>query len=181
MLKYDWHRGYVLEEFHKKVLKLIEKGYELSEARGVYSIELIITKEKNRIVLASGMTLEGTAISRHCQDYTHVFLMAVTIGEKLEKEIERSEPDEAVILDAFGSEAAEAAAESLNSIIKREAVHAGFYTFNYRFSPGYADFPLSTNKDFETYLQIEEIGIKVTETYMLLPRKSITAVIPARK
>lgn len=170
-----------MEEFHTKVLRLIEKGYELCEPRGMYAIERIERKEKDRIILSSGMNLEGTAISRHCQDYTHVFLMAVTIGDRLEKEIERVNTDEAVILDAFGSEATEAVAESLNNIIKREAIHTGFFSFNHRFSPGYADFPLSTNRDFEVYLGISEIGVKVTESYMLLPRKSITAVIPARK
>ena len=47
-----------------------------------------------------------------------------------------------------------------------------------RFSPGYGDFSISHQKDFISLLDTpKKIGLSMTETYMLTPTKSVTAVI----
>ncbi len=179
LLKFDHRRSALTPHLKEKVERLIQLGNSLCEPRGVYSLQKIERFSGAEVVLENGMVLRGRAITEHCRGFSHVYLLAVTIGEKLEKELEKLPPDEALILDAYGSEAAEAVAETLDLSIRREAIHFNLRRFNFRFSPGYSDFPLSTNLDFERFLRISDIGIEITESYMLLPRKSITAVLPA--
>ncbi len=179
LLKFDHKHSALTPHLKEKVEKLILTGNSLCEPKGVYSLHKIERFAEAEVVLENGMVLRGRAITKHCHGFSHVYLLAVTIGERLEEELEKLPPDEALILDAYGSEAAEAVAETLDASIRKEAIHFNLRRFNFRFSPGYSDFPLSTNLDFERFLKISDIGIKVTESYMLLPRKSITAVLPA--
>ena len=47
-----------------------------------------------------------------------------------------------------------------------------------RFSPGYGDFPLSFQENFAAALELEKtVGITLTEGFLMMPSKSVTAVI----
>ena len=47
-----------------------------------------------------------------------------------------------------------------------------------RYSPGYGDFPLSFQKEILDFLDAyRKIGLSVTPNYIMIPRKSITAVL----
>jgi len=51
-------------------------------------------------------------------------------------------------------------------------------TLTFRFAPGYGDLPLSTNKMILEELKAEKrIGIHLTETMLMTPRKSIVAIL----
>ncbi|MGN0575406.1 MAG: vitamin B12 dependent-methionine synthase activation domain-containing protein [Ruminococcus sp.] len=48
----------------------------------------------------------------------------------------------------------------------------------WRYSPGYGDLPLSLQRDILLYLNaMRRIGLTVTEDSLLIPSKSVTAVI----
>ena len=47
----------------------------------------------------------------------------------------------------------------------------------WRFSPGYGDWDVHAQPDLLRLTQAETIGISLTESFMLRPRKSVTAVI----
>ena len=47
-----------------------------------------------------------------------------------------------------------------------------------RFSPGYGDFPLEVQRDFERILEMPKtIGVTLSDSLLMTPTKSITAVI----
>jgi len=46
-----------------------------------------------------------------------------------------------------------------------------------RFSPGYGDLSLDHQKGLLKYVEADKIGISLSETMVMLPEKSITAVI----
>jgi len=169
----------ITETMYKRMKRAVEKAKSVIEPRGVYALYRIESVLEEMVVLENRISLAGRSISTHCKGFSHVYLMAVTIGEKIDKLIEESPVEMAMIIDAYGSEAVEGVAESLNKGIEREAVHFGLVRFNWRFSPGYGDLPLSTNLLFERALAMEDIGIRVMENLSLSPRKSITAIIPA--
>jgi tRNA(adenine34) deaminase len=55
------------------------------------------------------------------------------------------------------------------------------YDLTKRFSPGYGDFPLTAQKDFQNILELRKTtGIGLTESLTLTPSKSVTAVIGLR-
>ncbi len=47
----------------------------------------------------------------------------------------------------------------------------------WRFSPGYGDWDVHAQPDLLRLTQAETIGVSLTESFMLRPRKSVTAVI----
>jgi hypothetical protein len=83
---------------------------------------------------------------------------------------------EAMILDAYGSEAVEAVVEAVVEGLGREAGAAGF-TLTRRFSPGYGDWPLSSKHGVLDALAADRIGIAAGPECILAPEKSVTAVL----
>ena len=55
---------------------------------------------------------------------------------------------------------------------------AGITAAKKRYSPGYGDFCLSHQKDILAMLGCAKIGLYATDSFMLVPSKSITAVFP---
>ncbi|MBR4376039.1 MAG: methionine synthase, partial [Spirochaetia bacterium] len=48
------------------------------------------------------------------------------------------------------------------------------------FSPGYGDFDLKNQRIFYSLLHLEQFGIHLTESYMLVPEKSVIAMTGVR-
>lgn len=104
----------------------------------------------------------------------------VTIGRALEDEVrrrgERDEVLDSVLLDAFGSAAAEAAADALNRKLCRAARSAGSYPAA-RISPGYGCWRLEGQAALVELVPAGRIGIRLTSTLMLVPHKSVSFAV----
>jgi len=128
--------------------------------------------------------LPGKDIARLLNNSIEVIFCATTIGNGLEEEINRLLGEkrvlEATILDAIGSTAADTAMDYLNNLLKAEAIRKGL-TLTRRYSPGYGDFPLSIQGKLVELSGGNALGIKVSPSYMLIPRKSVTAIIGVMK
>ncbi len=126
------------------------------------------------------LPLEGAIIQNHLHACKKVTLFTCTISATIEPIIDahfkNGEFTRAMILDAIGSTAVEYAADTLN-----QYVHAAAYRQNYRlitrFSPGYGDWDLSIQHDLVEAAGGLAIGIQVTESELLIPRKSVSGVI----
>ena len=67
--------------------------------------------------------------------------------------------------------------DRINERIRREAGQDGLYT-RPRFSPGYGDLPLSLQREISRILNMpKEIGVSLTDTMLMTPSKSVTALI----
>lgn len=110
----------------------------------------------------------------------HAVLCLVTIGEKLEAAVRdyknRGHLGRALVLDTYGSAAAEAAAEAANAIIEREITEKGMYC-SQRFSPGYACWDVKEQGWILPVLESEELGVSLTEGFMMNPRKSVSFAV----
>ncbi len=100
-----------------------------------------------------------------------------TAGLGLEDEVDRrtaaGEMLEALILDAFGSAAAEAAADALQARVCA-AVQADALTASRRVSPGYGTWHVERQVDLLARLPAAQLGISLTEGSMMIPRKSVS-------
>lgn len=132
----------------------------------------ILTPEKQQ--------LQGAAIKEHLSQADFVAVLALTIGPALEEEVHKQfsagNYSAALLLDAAGTTAVEAAADQLTELIRQDAAKKG-YCITSRFSPGYGDWDIRIQPTIATIAHAEEIELTVTDSCMLLPRKSITAII----
>lgn len=135
-------------------------------------------------VVGSDVTVTGPKIVRALGEIQSLTTLVVTIGTELEDAVaayfQQGELARASILDAIGSDAAEEAAEELNRLLDEEAAREGL-SLSPRLSPGYGDWDLAVQAELVRAAGGEEIGVKVTPENILVPRKSISAVIGWRK
>lgn len=121
----------------------------------------------------------GQDIPNMLADSDRVVLLAATLGGGLELAIRRAQVRDmsrAVVLDCCGSAAIEAVCDAAEREIQ-SAVGEGVYLTD-RFSPGYGDLPILLQDDFVRLVDApRRIGLTVTSTHILTPRKSVTAII----
>ena len=120
---------------------------------------------------------EATAMPRPS---SQVGVGLCTIGPALEeRERELSADDrmlEALLLDAFGSAAAEAAADALNAVLCAWAQERGLH-LRPRFSPGYGSWDVRHQGALLALLPARELGVTLTEGMMMIPRKSVSFAV----
>ena len=106
-----------------------------------------------------------------------VALCICTIGEDLEKAsaalIRDNEMLKGFILDSFGSEAAEETAIQADRIIAEAARDMGLWPSK-RFSPGYGIWDIREQAYVFGTLPADEIGVRLSDTFMMIPRKSVS-------
>lgn len=119
--------------------------------------------------------------------FAHLERMAVcicTIGPALEAEVTRlaaaGELLKAVVLDSIGSVAAEAVASYIDMRIGTECAREGLKV-SCRASPGYGDWDVREQKGIFELLPAERIGVRLSETFMMSPRKSISFAMHVAK
>ena len=137
--------------------------------------------EKRREGIAlpeAGITLGGTLAEKMLAECDTAVLLVCTLGagfERLEKEWEARDMARAAVMDACGSAWTETVCDEAEAEI-RERFPGHFLTD--RFSPGYGDLPLSLQADILRATDAgRKLGITVNDSFLLLPCKSVTAVI----
>jgi len=119
-------------------------------------------------------------LSKTLSGCRQAFLFCATIGAGVDRIIARysqTTPSAAVIAQAAGT----AAVESFCDLLCRRLVEKQsdkHISLRPRFSPGYGDFPLSYQKEIFRVLDCtKHIGVSLTESLMMTPSKSVSAVI----
>ena len=84
---------------------------------------------------------------------------------------------DAAILQAAGAAAVEAVCDRIEEEINHTAAKDGLKA-RHRFSPGYGDFALSHQSEVLSMVNATKLtGITLTDGYLMVPSKSVTAVI----
>lgn len=115
---------------------------------------------------------------------SEVILFAATIGLKIDRHIaryQRISPAKALLMQGYGAERVEALCRVFCDEIKDKVRSEGLVC-TARFSPGYGDLPLETQRDVFALLDCSrKIGISLNESLLMTPSKSVTAVFGLRK
>lgn len=119
-------------------------------------------------------------LSKNLQDCTQIVVFAATLGagcDYLTRKYMKLELSRAVTLQAAATAMLEEYCDSLCRKAQEEYEKKGLF-LRPRFSPGYGDFPLAVQKDILNALEAgKRIGIKLTDSLLMVPSKSVTAVM----
>lgn len=122
--------------------------------------------------------LAGEDIKNHLSGCTSAVVMAVTLSAEADKLIRQTaitDMADSLAVDCLCSSAVEQACDKAEKEIFSQ-INAPYRTW--RFSAGYGDFPLDIQKDLLLFLNAHRrIGLTVTENSLLIPSKSVTAII----
>lgn len=181
-LRYLGHRGQPLGEDLAVVFQNVAAKVNALQATGVAKQFPVARVTPEGVQLAgASLVLPGSHIARHVGTAPAVLLLAVTLGFACERLLRQTACVNAVqglMADACASSMVENAAEVFSNTLAYEVASQGF-TCGKRFSPGYGDFPLSVQPAFlEALGATKTLGIQVTPGDLMVPTKSITAVIP---
>lgn len=107
--------------------------------------------------------------------------VACTVGPLLERRVSdlaaRGDATGAMILDAIGSAAVEELADASNRHVCDTAIRAGRRPARRR-SPGYHPWDVTEQRLLFGLLEPADIGVSLTTSCMMIPRKSISFVVP---
>ncbi|MGN1021708.1 MAG: methionine synthase [Aristaeellaceae bacterium] len=124
------------------------------------------------------VTLSGSLARRMLADCQQAVLMACTLGaefDRLMRGTQARDMARAVMLDACGSALVEAGCDAAEKEIAGRM--PGLYLTD-RFSPGYGDLPLETQRPLCAALDVtRRLGVSLTDTCLMNPQKTVTAVI----
>lgn len=187
MLRYLGYGGQQIEPELSRRIELVVERLELDiEPRGVrrvFAVDATGVDEQSEPcirLVGTNVELRGHDIYRHLKDARFAALMACTLGMDAERRLRTTgaqHPLEGAVLDAACSAYVEAAVEQMDQQAKTDAAVHGL-AGNWRFSPGYGDCPLSAQRSIVNTLNATRlIGLTVTPTSLLMPTKSVTAVI----
>jgi len=126
-----------------------------------------------------GMTVKSRSLACHLADCRSAVLLAATLGTEADALLRRlsvQDMEKAVVAQGVCAAMIEAYCDSIEGEIFEKTEFRGLYPTT-RFSPGYGDFDISHQKDILKILNCSRIGLALTDGYMLIPTKSITAVI----
>lgn len=124
------------------------------------------------------MELPGQSIASHLEGCSKAVLLAATLSAQADRLIrctQACDMAKGLIMDCCATAAIEAVCDETEEDIRN---HFPGQYFTFRFSPGYGDLPITLQKKFLAVLDApRKIGLCATDTSLLTPRKSVTAVI----
>lgn len=146
------------------VREAVKASRGLCEPRGVYEF-------------VDRASLPDHPVFRSAQ---RVGMCVCTIGPELESRVaelmEEGQLARGVVLDAVGSEMAEATARSLDARMGDEGAREGLLASG-RFSPGYGSWELEGQRLIFDVLDAALVGVELTPSMMMIPRKSVSFAI----
>jgi len=145
-----------------------------------YIWRLCEISETERGILFSGtsLCLPGQDIRAHLRGCDRAVLLAATLSlgaDTLLRRLSSMDMAQAVVADALASAMMEETCDRAQEEIQHR-LRPAFMTW--RFSPGYGDLPLETQRDFFAALDCpRRIGLNLNESLLMSPSKSVTAII----
>ena len=131
-------------------------------------------------VTAGGLALQSKVLARHLRDCKEVILFAATLGTGVDRLLHKYlklQVSKAVVIQAVAAAAIEDYCNRCQDEIAAEVATEGLQV-RPRFSPGYGDLALTVQNDFLQALQAQKtVGIVLTEGDIMLPEKSVTAIM----
>ena len=158
----------------------IENYHDFLSPSYTYVIRDIISVEGTHVNIEDSITFESEVIAKLLKRCQKVAIFVLTIGNHLEDMVtylsENGLVLQATVLDAIGSGATENMADYVEKKIKRIANTEGL-VISRRFSPGYCDWEVAQQKLVFKALNSEPTGIRLTESCLMIPKKSVSGVI----
>jgi len=137
-----------------------------------------------RIILAEDVTFESNQLAALLRNCREIVLMGATAGNDIMKAIEEDAAGRnvtrGIVFDATASETVDASLDWIMGYFNRTLLRENRQLLKKRYSAGYGDLLLETQNTIYRLLQLDRIGIRITDSCMLIPEKSVTAVTGIR-
>ena len=160
--------------------RALEEAMPLLEPRTIFQ-DLEVEKFRHeQLLLDGGSRLTGKLITEHLGPAMRVIVILCTIGEALEEYATRMASEDIVYslaLDGVGSAAVELLANIACRYFEEQALESGMQT-SIPLSPGMMGWSVEVGQpEVFKILQPSQVGVRLSEFGLMIPRKSLTMVL----
>lgn len=180
--------GYKNQKIDKNMINLVDECcreiIDICKESFVYEIFDIERKNDQILLIGSTLVLKDKDIKDLLVNCEKCVVMAATLGSAVDRTLayySKFNITKGVIMDACASTAIEYVCDELQEEIMKNALVANLHITT-RYSPGYGDFSIDNGPEILNVLDAyKKIGLSITENNIMLPRKSVTALIGLSK
>jgi len=182
--------------------KVMEMGSTLLDPKAGYDILNIQEVTSTSIKVNGEVSFESEDLANRFQEAQELAVFVNTIGSRLEEKVEKlfAEGNHGLgfILDIYGSAAVGTVALKVRDIIDNYVQARGYRAMTYGYcignkcpayidcggvvtywwSPGYGDLPTAEQRKVFTLIDGDKIGVRLSESHMMYPRKSYACLMP---
>jgi len=162
------------------ISEYIDSAQSLVKPSYSYVIKNVAWADGAISLVAGSIMFKSQVIAQLLEKCAKVAVLALTIGENIDLKISQLADEGQVlqssILDAVGSVITENLADAISDELSEIARAYGMATSR-RFSPGYCDWDISQQEIVFQALNGNSAGVRLTDEYMMLPRKSVSGII----
>jgi hypothetical protein len=158
---------------------VISEAEALLRPIAIYTVFDVIELEHQTVRFAGG-EFEGSLVQKSMAGAEQLYIAVCTIGEPLEGRVDQlmnEDPVRAIALDGAGITALRKVSLTVENLISRETCELDL-SLGMRAQPGQEGWPIEQQRVVFKVLPVEEIGVHLTESCLMIPRKSVSFVIP---
>ena len=148
-------------------------------ASAMRRVEVTWREQENTLDLGP-ICVQSKTLARHLRGCHHAVIFAATIGIEVDRMIKRARIGgiaREAMLQAAGAAVVEEYCDRIEAQVIAEEKERGYITRT-RYSPGYGDFALEHQPEVLSLLNAsKQAGITLTDGFLMIPSKSVTAVI----
>ncbi len=160
--------------------RALEEGNPLLQPRVTARRLLVKDLHHEQVKLESDGRLSGELLAQHMGGAQEIVIVLCTVGEALERRAADVFKEDAVYglaLDGVGSAGVEALANAACALFEEEATDKDCQV-TIPLSPGMVGWPVEQGQpQIFDLLDASEIDVRLTESMMMLPRKSLTFIL----
>lgn len=177
-----YRRGVTRIEPHEQaeIDRAVDEALSLIHLQGVAARLAIKEKKTSETILAAGETLKSKSLARMLRNSEEIILLGATAGravmDAIHEDALRGRMTRGVILDAAASEMVDHALDWMAAFFNQTLRRERRQLTKRRFSAGYGDFLLENQKWIYEVLDLKRLGVELTESFILTPEKSVTAL-----
>ena len=183
VLRYLGHNGQEIDsDLNLRINECIKETKKEIDTKYIYEIyDIKNDLDLNTIEFKNtNLILKSKDVSELLKDCDKCVLMCATLGFNIEKNIRRysyNDLTKGIIVDACATTSIEEICDLIQDNILQQMSKEG-KSLTMRYRPGYGDLDISANKDILQVLDAHKrIGVTVTNTGIMIPRKSVVALI----
>lgn len=169
----------VAQRENKKFLQYIQEALGYIKLRGTALRIPINKKTETMVTLATGDILKSKLAAALLKKSSEILLLGATAGSDIIEAIQEFQEDnltKSVVFDATASEMTDACLTWIIGYFNKELSRENKQLTSKRISCGYGDFALSHQLKIHELLELKKLNINITNGFMLIPEKSVTAL-----
>jgi hypothetical protein len=170
------------EDVRGEVERAIDEGLRKTKPACLYKMTPLLRQEKG-LILGRDVEIRSPRwahLVKSLKEPEVICCLVVTSGQALEEAINEKQEESlfhAYLLDAVGSVVTERLTDQLEQHVSTLLGAEGYQT-TARFSPGYCDWEVGEGQEaLFRFLKPESVGVTQTSAGMMIPQKSISAVL----